>query len=187
MERYTLNEILHNWNQFYWDRATKAKATSTPKIKFNHKFTICQEIHYLICIIRICQEVGLNGLKHSHALLFATFDLLLSDLGITFGVLDTSVLTDRASISSGYNFDMVRDWLKYVHQSITFYYAVTVSHIVLFKRINTVLHALVLASCKLYIWQKPINFSFLRRTYYIYIYREFWCISIEHIYMYIRI
>jgi len=59
--------------------------------------------------IRVGQEVGLNSLEHSRGLFFARFNLLFSDLSITFGVIFAAVLADGSSFRRGFDFDLVRD------------------------------------------------------------------------------
>ena len=97
--------------------------------------------------IRIGQEVGFNSLEQAHSLLFASLNLVFCDLKVTFGMVLASALADGSSIGRSHQLDLIRNWFKGAHQSVSLNHTVTVCEVLFVYSINPVLHIIELAPC----------------------------------------
>ena len=97
--------------------------------------------------IWICQEIGFNSLEQAQSLLFASLNLVFCDLKVTFGMVLASALADGSSTGRSHQLDLIRNWFKGAHQSISLNHTVTVCEVLFVYSINPVLHIIELAPC----------------------------------------
>ena len=85
----------------------------------------------LVVSIGVGMEVAFNELEDSRGLLFSFLNVLFVDRGISNGVVRHSGLNDASSTWGCHNLGLMRDFLKFSCQNISFDQAVAVGQVVM--------------------------------------------------------